>query len=163
MNADTSMSRPQQVLGLAVSLVIVFGIASLGAFLTNLSLDARYAALAKPSWTPSGATIGVVWTILYILMAIAAWIVWRGDDGGRQLPLTFYAVQLLLNAGWSALFFGLRNPGLALLEIVVLWASILATAATFRKVSKLASALMVPYLIWVSFAGILNARIWWLN
>jgi translocator protein len=162
-NADTSMNKLRQIAGLVVSLLIVFGIATLGGFLTNLSVDAWYPALAKPSWTPSGAMIGTVWTFLYTLMGSAAWIIWRGDGVGRQRPLTIYAVQLLLNAGWSALFFGLRSPGLALVEIGILWVAILATAASFWKVSKLAAALMVPYLIWVSFAWVLNAMIWRMN
>jgi translocator protein len=163
MNAVSSISGPKQIAGLLVSLAIVFGIASLGGFLTSLSVGAWYPGLAKPSWTPSGATISAVWTILYTLMAIAAWVVWRGGEGGRQPPLTIYAVQLLLNAGWSALFFGLRSPGLALLEIGLLWIATVATALKFRKISWLAGALMAPYLIWVSFAVILNAIIWWLN
>jgi len=162
MNTDTSMNKPKQITGLVVSLLIVFGIASLGGYLTNLSVDAWYPGLAKPSWTPSGATIGAVWTILYTLMAIAAWIVWRCGSG-RQLPLTVYAVQLGLNVGWSALFFGLRSPGLALFEIGVLWVAILATAVSFWKASKTAGALMAPYLIWVSFAAVLNVMIWRLN
>ena len=163
MNANTSMSKPKQITGLVVSLLIVFGIASLGSFLTNLSVNTWYPSLAKPSWTPSGATIGTVWTILYTLMGIAAWIVWRRGAGLRQRPLAIYAVQLLLNAGWSALFFGLRSPGLALMEICVLWVAILATATTFWKVSQLAAVLMVPYLIWVGFAWVLNALIWKMN
>ena len=163
MYADTSMSKPKQIAGLAVSLLIVFGIASLGSFLTNLSVNTWYPSLAKPSWTPSGATIGTVWTILYTLMGIAAWIIWLGGAEGRVAPLAIYAVQLLLNVGWSALFFGLRSPGLALMEICVLWVAILATAIMFWRVSKPAGALMAPYLIWVSFAGILNAMIWRLN
>jgi translocator protein len=162
MNTDTSMSKRKQITGLVVSLLIVFGIASLGGYLTNLSVHAWYPGLAKPSWTPSGGTIGSVWTILYTLMAIAAWIVWRSGSG-RQRPLTIYAVQLFLNVGWSALFFGLRNPGLALLEIGVLWVAILATAVSFWQVSKTAGALMAPYLIWASFAAVLNAMIWRLN
>jgi translocator protein len=158
------MSKPKQIAGFLASLLIVFGVASLGGFLTNLSVDTWYPSLAKPSWTPSGATIGTVWTILYTLMAIAAWIVWRHNGvGGRRLPLAIYAVQLLLNAGWSALFFGLRSPGLALMEICVLWVAILATAESFWKISKPAGALMAPYLAWVSVAGILNAMIWRLN
>jgi translocator protein len=163
MNADTSMNKLKQIAGLLVSLLIVFGIASLGGFLTNLSVDTWYAGLTKPSWTPSGRTIGTVWTILYIFMAIAAWIVWRRGNGCRQRPLTIYAVQLVLNVGWSALFFGLRSPSLALFEIGVLWVAILATAASFCNVSKPAGALMAPYLIWVSFAGVLNAMIWKMN
>jgi len=162
-NADTSMSKLRQIAGVGVSLLIVFGIATLGGFLTNLSVDSWYPTLTKPSWTPYGATIGAVWTVLYTFMGIAAWIVWRRGSGGPQRQLAIYALQLLLNAGWSALFFGLRSPGLALLEIGILWLAILATAVTFWKVSKLAGALMAPYLIWVTFAGILNAMIWRMN
>jgi translocator protein len=159
----TSMNKLRQIAGLVVSLLIVFGIATLGGLLTNLSVATWYPTLNKPPWTPSGATIGTVWTILYTFMGIAAWMVWRGRAGGRQRLLTIYAVQLLLNAGWSALFFGLRSPGLALVEIGILWLAILATATTFWRVSKLAAALMVPYLIWVGFAGVLNALIWKMN
>ena len=162
-NADTSMNKPRQIAGLVVSLLIVFGIATLGGFFTNLSVDSWYPTLNKPSWTPSGATIGTVWTLLYTLMGIAAWIVWRSTSGDRTRPLALYCLQLFLNAGWSALFFGLRSPGLALLEIGVLWIAILATVTTFWKASKLAAVLMVPYLIWVSFAGVLNAMIWKMN
>ena len=162
-NTYTPMNKLRQIAGLVVSLLIVFGIATLGGFLTNLSVATWYPSLDKPSWTPSGATIGSVWTILYTFMGIAAWIVWRSGSGGRQRPLAIYALQLLLNAGWSALFFGLRSPGLALLEIGILWLAILATSVTFWKVSKLAGVLMVPYLIWVGFAGVLNALIWKMN
>ena len=162
-NTYTSMNKLRQIAGLVVSLLIVFGIATLGGLLTNLSVATWYPTLNKPSWTPSGATIGAIWTILYTVMGIAAWIVWRSGSGGRQRPLAIYALQLLLNAGWSALFFGLRSPGLALLEICILWLAILATSLTFWKVSKLAGVLMVPYLIWVGFAGVLNALIWKMN
>jgi benzodiazapine receptor len=162
-NTYTPMNKLRQIAGLVVSLLIVFGIATLGGFLTNLSVATWYPSLDKPSWTPSGATIGSVWTILYSFMGIAAWIVWRLGSGGRQRPLAIYALQLLLNAGWSALFFGLRSPGLALLEIGILWLAILATSVTFWKVSKFAGVLMVPCLIWVGFAGVLNAFIWKMN
>jgi benzodiazapine receptor len=164
MSANDSMSKPKQIAGLVVSLLIVFGVAFLGSLFTDLSVSTWYPTLIKPSWTPSGATIGMVWTILYTSMGIAAWIVWRrGLVWGRQLPLALHAIQLLLNAGWSALFFGLRSPGLALFEIGVLWIAVLATAAAFWKVSKPAGALMVPYLIWVGFAAVLNVMIWRLN
>jgi len=162
-NTYTSMNTFRQAAGLVVSLLIVFGIATLGGFLTNLSVATWYPSLEKPSWTPSGATIGAVWTILYTFMGIAAWIVWRSGSGGRQRPLAIYALQLVLNTGWSALFFGLRSPGLALLEIGILWLAILATAVAFWRASKLAGALMSPYLIWVTFAGVLNALIWKMN
>ncbi len=162
-NTYTSMNKLRQIAGLVVSLLIVFGIAILGGFLTNLSVATWYPSLDKPSWTPSGATIGAVWTILYTFMGIAAWIVWRSGSGGRQHPLAIYALQLVLNAGWSALFFGLRSPGLALLEVGFLWIAILATAWAFWRVSKLAGVLMAPYLIWVTFAAVLNAMIWKMN
>lgn len=162
-NADTSMSRHKQIAGLAVSLSIVFGIAALGGVLTNLSVATWYPSLHKPPWTPSGATIGTVWTILYSVMGIAAWIVWRSGSRGRARPLALYGLQLLLNVGWSALFFALRSPGLALVEIGVLWIAILATAGAFWRVSKIAGVLMAPYLIWVTFAAVLNAMIWQMN
>jgi translocator protein len=158
------MSKPKQIAGLIVSLLVAFWIAALGKYFTDLSVSAWYPTLIKPSWTPSGPTIGMVWTFFYTSMGIAAWIVWRnGGIGARRRPLGLYAIQLVLNAGWSALFFGLRSPGLALFEIAILWIVILATAVTFWKVSKLGGALMAPYLIWVSFAGVLNAIIWRLN
>jgi translocator protein len=158
-----SMNKLRQTAGLVVSLLIVFGIATLGGAITNLSVTTWYPSLVKPSWTPSGATIGVIWTILYILMGIAAWVIWRRHSEGRKLPLAIYALQLLLNLGWSALFFGLRSPGLALIEIGVLWLAILATSVAFWKVSKLAGVLMIPYLSWVTVAGVLNALIWKMN
>jgi tryptophan-rich sensory protein len=162
-NAEKSVNGPKQIAGLVVSLLVVFGIATLGGFFTNLSVDTWYPSLQKPSWTPSGATIGTVWTVLYTVMGIAAWIVWRAGSGGRAIPLTLYGLQLVLNAGWSALFFALRSPGLALLEIGFLWIAILATAGTFWRVSKPAGVLMAPYLMWVTFAAVLNAMIWHMN
>lgn len=158
------MNRGKQIAGLLVSLAITFGVASLGRIFTNLSVGVWYPTLVKPDWTPSGATIGVVWAILYTLMGVAAWIVWlRSGFRIRQFPMGIYAVQLLLNAGWSVLFFGLRSPGLAFFEIGILWIAILATVVEFWGISKLAGALMAPYLIWVFFAAVLNGLIWWLN
>ena len=157
------MNKLRQIVGLMMNLLIVFGIAALGGFLTNLSVGSWYPSLHKPSWTPTGAAIGTIWTILYTLMGIAAWIVWRSNSEARQLPLAIYALQLLLNLGWSVLFFGLKSPGLALIEIGVLWLAILATSIAFWNVSKPAGVLMAPYLSWVAFAGVLNALIWKMN
>ena len=157
------LSKPIQLVGLIASLLIVLGVAILGGLLTDLSVNTWYPTLAKPSWTPSGATIGTVWTVLYAFMGIAAWIVWRSPSADRALPLALYGFQLILNVGWSALFFGLQSPGLALLEIGFLWIAILATAATFWKLSKPAGILMAPYLFWVTFAAVLNAMIWKMN
>lgn len=158
------MSRTKQIIALVVSLGIAFSVAWMGTFFTDLSIGTWYPTLIKPAWTPSGATIGLIWTILYGLMAIAAWVVWL--DGGvkrQRHPLGLYALQLLLNLGWTFVFFGLRSPGIALVEIGVLWMAILVTSVSFWRTSRLAGALMVPYLIWVSFAAALNAKIWRLN
>ena len=123
-----------------------------------------YAELIKPSWAPPGWLFGPVWTALYLMMAVAAWLVWReGGWRAQRAPLTLYLVQLALNALWTPLFFGLRNPGLALAEIVLLGAAIVLTSRAFRPVSRLASWLLVPYLVWVVFAAALNFAIWRLN
>ena len=123
-----------------------------------------YASLAKPSWAPPGWLFGPVWTVLYLMMAFAAWLVWR--EGGWRVqrgPLALDLVQLALSALWTPLFFGLRNPGLALAEIILLGAAIVLTGRSFRPVSRLASWLLVPYLVWVVFAAALNFAIWRLN
>jgi tryptophan-rich sensory protein len=125
---------------------------------------AWYESLAKPAWTPPDAVFGPVWTILYVLMAVAAWRVWREHGFGRATTaLGLYFGQLALNATWSFLFFGLHSPGAALLEILALWLAILATIVTFARRDRLAAGLLVPYLIWVSYAAVLNAAIWRLN
>ncbi len=123
-----------------------------------------YAQLRKPSWNPPGWIFGPVWTALYAMMAIAAWMVWRrGRFAGRRLALSLFLMQLLFNALWSPLFFGLHNPLMALLDIVLLWLALLATMIAFWKVRPLAGALLVPYLVWVSFAATLNFALWRLN
>ncbi len=158
------MSRTKQIIALVLSLGIAFSVAWMGAFFTDLSIGTWYPTLIKPAWTPSGAAIGLIWTILYGLMAIAAWVVWLDCGAKRQRhPLGLYALQLLLNLGWTFVFFGLRSPGIALVEIGVLWMAIFVTSVSFWRTSRVAGALMVPYLIWVSFAAALNAEIWRLN
>lgn len=158
------MNRTKQITGLVVSLGLVFLVGWLGALVTQMSLGAWYTSLIKPSWTPSGAAIGLIWTILYASTAIAAWSVWLcGGLIKQRRPLGLYALQLFLNAGWTFLFFGLRCPGLALVEIIILWMAILVTLMSFCRVSRFAAGLMAPYLIWVTIAAGLNAMIWRLN
>ena len=153
-----------QWLVLALFVIICLGTAALGAAWTNLSVGDWYVTLAKPSWIPPKWVFGPVWTTLYIGMAIAAWLVWRNKGLGEAwLPLLLFGVQLFLNAAWSALFFGMRNPGIAFADIVLLWFAILATIVAFRRVSNLAATLLVPYLAWVSFATALNWSIWRMN
>lgn len=153
-----------QWLVLALFLIVCLGTAGLGAAWTNLSVGDWYAAIKKPSWNPPNWLFGPVWTALYIGMAVAAWLVWRKNGlADAWLPLLLFAVQLFLNAAWSALFFGMRSPGIAFADIVLLWFAILATIVAFGRVSGLAATLLVPYLAWVSFATALNGAIWSAN
>jgi benzodiazapine receptor len=122
---------------------------------------AWYTALNKPAWNPPAWIFGPAWTLLYTLMAIAAWLVWKHDGWRRALKL--YFVQLLLNAAWTPIFFGAHQLGWALGEIVLLWIAILATLLGFHGVSRKAALLMVPYLAWVTFAAILNYTLWRMN
>lgn len=125
---------------------------------------AWYGSLRKPSWTPPGAVFGPVWSVLYVLMGIAAWLVWRRAGFGRAgAALVLFLVQLALNALWSYLFFGRHRPDLALLEIVALWLLILVVTALFWREHRGAGALMLPYLVWVGFASCLNFAIWRMN
>jgi translocator protein len=123
-----------------------------------------YASLAKPSWNPPNSVFAPVWSTLYVLMGVAAWLVWR-RAGFAQAPvaLGLFIVQLILNSLWSYLFFGVHHPGLAFIDIVVLWLVILATTIRFWRVSVPAGVLLLPYLCWVGFASALNLQLWRLN
>lgn len=120
--------------------------------------DDWYANLDKPAWTPPGWVFGPVWTTLYLMMSVAAWLVWRRD--GWRKPMFLYLLQLSLNAAWTPLFFGLRAPGWALLDIIALWITVLLTLRSFYRFSKPAGWLLVPYLGWISFASFLNYTLW---
>lgn len=123
-----------------------------------------YATLKKPSWNPPDWIFGPVWSALYTMMAVAAWLVWqRGGFVAQRRPLALFLAQLGLNALWTPLFFGLHRPGLAFAEIVLLWVAIAATLAAFRRVNQAAAWLLAPYLVWVSFAAVLNFEMWRLN
>jgi benzodiazapine receptor len=125
---------------------------------------AWYAGLAKPAWNPPDWVFGPVWTVLYAAMGVAAWLVWlRRGAAPVQGALLLFGVQLGLNALWSWLFFGWHRPGLAFMELVLLWFAILATTLAFWRIRPLAGWLFVPYLLWVSFAGLLNVTLWRLN
>lgn len=150
--------------GLIFFLVVCFAAAVIGSAATTPKIDGWYAALVKPTWNPPDWVFGPVWSVLYLAMGVAAWLVWRqGGIVGGKGPLTLFGVQLGLNVLWSGLFFGLESPGLAFAEILLLWAAIAATMTTFWFRSRIASVLLMPYLAWVSFAAILNFAIWRLN
>jgi len=155
------MTTAVEVIGAVVWLVLTFGAAALGA---RFLPDEWYRQLPKPSWNPPNSIFAPVWTVLYLLMAIAAWLVWRryGIEGAG-LPLTLFVIQLLLNAAWTWLFFGRHRLDIALLDIVVLWVVILTTLLSFWGLEPLAGALLLPYLAWVSFATVLNWTIWRMN
>lgn len=125
-----------------------------------------YAALLKPTWNPPSWLFGPVWTLLYISMAVSLWLVRRepdGDDLMRQRALALFAIQFLLNLAWTPLFFGLHSPGLAFVGICLLWIALLSTMLTFGRVRALSGYLLLPYLLWVSFALVLNGTIWLMN
>jgi tryptophan-rich sensory protein len=154
-------SRLKSAFALAGWLALCFGAASLGAVFMP---GEWYAALRKPSWNPPGWVFGPVWSALYTMMAVAVWLVWkRGGFVAQRRPLALFLAQLFLNAAWTPLFFGLHRPGIALVEIVLLWLAIAATLAAFRPVSRVAVWLLAPYLVWVSFATMLNLALWRLN
>lgn len=148
-------------IGLVVSLLVCFGAAFIG---SRFLPDEWFGKLKKPGWNPPNWLFAPVWTILYILMAISAWRIWEvAGFAGAAIPLVLFALQLALNAAWSALFFGRHRPDLALADIVVLWFAILATTLAFYSVDQLGATLLIPYFAWVSFASLLNLEIWRMN
>jgi len=154
----------KNVLGLFSALLICYGAAGLGGLFTSGSVQDWYQTLAKPSWNPPGWVFGPVWTALYGMMAVSVWLVWMGRPGKwASAPILLFAVQLGFNAIWSPLFFGLHLAGLAFVDIVLLWLSLMVTVYMFLKQRLAAGLLLVPYLLWVSFAAALNFAIWRLN
>lgn len=161
INATSPPTVARSILALTGWLILTFSAAALG----GLFMPGEwYASLKKPAWNPPGWIFGPVWTALYTMMAVSAWLVWkRGGLAALPRPLSLFLLQLLFNALWSPLFFGMKNPALAFVDIVLLWLALLATVATFWRVSLLAGVLLVPYLAWVTFASVLNFTLWQLN
>lgn len=146
-------------------LVLCFGAASIGSMFTGMGMrDGWYEALAKPSWNPPDSVFAPVWTALYAMMAVAAWLAWR-KLGWRAaaVPLGLWLLQLGLNVAWSGAFFAAQSPLGGLAVIFLLWWAILATLIRFWRATPIAGLLFVPYLAWVSFAAALNFAIWRLN
>lgn len=155
------LSLTQSVFGLVCFLALVVAVASTGAAFRP---GAWYETLTKPVWTPPNRVFPVAWAALYLMIAVAGWLVWRQSGiAGAGAALGLYLLQLVLNAAWSWLFFGLHRIDLALAEIVILWLSIAATLVAFHAVRPLAAVLLVPYLAWVTYATALNFAIWRLN
>jgi benzodiazapine receptor len=157
------MNKISRILAVVVTCLAV---GYFSGIVTKSSIDTWYPTLIKPSFNPPNWVFAPAWSLLYLLMGVAAGLVWDRIEYEKEVvknALVFFAIQLALNALWSYLFFGLMNPLLALIEIVVLWLMIYETLLKFIKINKIAGYLLVPYLLWVSFATILNASIWWLN
>ena len=158
----TAGTRKNQWLVLAGFILVPLAVGMIGGLATAPSIESWYRTIAKPDWTPPDWVFGPVWTILYIMMGVAAWLVWKTRD--RVAPaMVLFGVQLALNLAWSLLFFGARSPGLALIEVVFLWTSVLLTMLAFFGRQSTAGWLLVPYLAWVSFAALLNFVIWSMN
>ncbi len=158
-----SMKRSSQVFGLLGWVAITFAAAALGAW-ASTSAASFYATLDLPPWAPPASVFGPVWTLLYAMMAIAAWLVWRerGWRGARP-ALMLYLVQLAVNALWSWLFFGWKLGALAFVDILVLIALVCAAIVAFARIRPTAAALLLPYLAWISFASALNFAVWRAN
>ena len=159
------MSARRSLAVLALFLAITLGgVGAIGGWATAGSVATWYPTLDKPSWNPPPWVFAPVWTLLYVVMATAAWLVWRrlGWSQGR-VALGIFAAQLAVNAAWSPLFFGARSPAAALVDIVALWVLLAVTIVAFWRAVPLAGALLVPYWLWVSFATALNFTIWRLN
>jgi len=161
----TSDKRITSWAALAGFIALCLAVGALGGWMTAGSVADWYPTLAKPSWTPPNSIFGPVWTALYVLMAFAAWLVWRKDMrfAGVKAAMILFMAQLALNFLWSLLFFGLRAPGLALVDIVTLLFVLVLTVWAFFQQSRLAGLIMLPYLAWVFFAAALNFAIWRLN
>jgi tryptophan-rich sensory protein len=145
-------------------LLLTLAVGQFGAQVTRPALDPWYRALAKPGFTPPDIAFPIVWTALFVLMAVAAWLVWRASGWSRAAgAFALFAAQLALNGAWSFLFFGLQNPLYGLLDIAVLLPLIVATALAFTRHSRAAGWLFLPYVLWVAYAAALNFRIWQLN
>lgn len=155
------MSNQRSALGAIVALVLTFGAAYVG---SRFPVDEWYSALAKPSWNPPNWLFGPVWSVLYLLMAISVWLVWRKEGLlGAIVPLIIFLLQLVLNAAWSWIFFGLHELGYAFVEIVALWVAIVVNIILFWRINPISGILLLPYLAWVTFASVLNYTIWRLN
>ncbi|MCE5287554.1 MAG: tryptophan-rich sensory protein [Pelosinus sp.] len=150
---------------LIISLALCLGAGGIGAIFTMQSVDTWYGVLKKPFFTPPNWIFGPVWTVLYILMGLSIYIVWRKRRSVRQNTAAYllFGTQLALNVGWSFIFFGMRSMLGGLFAILALWLAIIATIHEFLCRSQVAGWLLIPYLVWVSYACLLNLSIWWLN
>lgn len=157
--------KTPNIIKAALAIVICEAAGILGSIFTMSEIPTWYATLAKPALNPPSWIFGPVWTTLYAMMGIAVFLVWQKGTHKKEVrnALGIFAIQLALNTAWSILFFGLHNPFLALIDIVLMWCAIAVTIRVFYKITKPAAYLLIPYILWVSFATYLNYSIWMLN
>lgn len=156
----------QRIIRIVLVVMTCLVIGYLSGTVTRESILTWYPTLVKPVFNPPNWLFAPVWTLLYAMMGVAGGLIWNHLEADREnvkKAFLFFIIQLGLNALWSYLFFGLHNPLLALIEIILLWLMIFETYTQFKRIDKVAGMLLIPYLIWVSFATVLNASIWWLN
>lgn len=164
MEASVTTRPPFRWLQLAGCLALPLGLGAIAGIVTSRNVSGWYASINKPAFNPPNSIFGPVWTALYVLMGIGCYLLVQAPEGHeRRRALRLYGVQLALNFGWSFLFFGAKLPGPALAEILVLWAAIVVWMVAAWRVHRVAALLQIPYLLWVSFASVLNGAIWWLN
>jgi translocator protein len=163
--ADAAPTTRASILALVVFLAVTFVASGVGALSQGEAVGARYLALELPAWAPPQEAFGLVWPVLYVLIALAAWRVWRAAGGSRPASgaLTLWGSQLVVNAAWPGVFFGLEAFGWAAVVIVVLDLLVAATLVRFRSWDRWAALLLVPYLLWILYATALNVAVWQLN
>ena len=158
------MSKSRRWIGLAICAGLCVLAGTVSALFSGLADRTWYQSLRHPAWTPPDAIFGPVWTLLYIMMGSALWLIWQSKSwSGAPLAVSLFVAQLILNMAWSPIFFGLHHPGWAMLDLAALWVAALATMLTFWPIHRLAGLLLVPYLLWCSFAAVLNLAFWRLN
>lgn len=155
------MSMPRQIAGLAGWALLCFATATIGA-IASVEASSFYAQLSRPAWAPPASWFAPVWTTLYAMMAVAAWLVWR-TPAVRAKALTLFIIQLAVNALWSWIFFAWHQGAIAFVEVILLWCLIVATVISFWRISKPAAVMLCPYLAWVTFASALTYSTWQLN
>lgn len=158
--------RDRPTLALVISILAIEIVGASGAIFTAQGLGTWYDTLQRPTLAPPNWVFGPVWTTLFALIGVALWLVWRQssiEPGDVRLAVAVFVVHFVFNLGWSAAFFGLQNVGLGLAVILILWVLIVATIWAFNRVDRRAALLLIPYLLWVSFATYLNYQIWVLN
>ena len=156
--------KSSQLLALILCIILPLSVGSISGIATAGNITTWYAMLNKPWFNPPDYLFGPVWTALYFLMGISLFMVWKSPRGSlRTRALLFFGIQLALNFAWSFIFFHFKQTGGAMIEIILVWISIVTMIILFYRINKTAALLQIPYLLWVSFASVLNGSIWWLN